>query len=318
MSTLVDAAIFIVGIAVLVKAGDAIVKSISNVGSYLKLSEFVLGFAVLAISTTLPEFFVGVSSALRKEPSIILGTVIGSIIANLTLVIGIATLLGKGLHVKIKTAKRDALYMFMIASMPIILMVDKKLSQADGVILLAVFLLYMLKVLQQRKEFHKKIGHVSQQEFAKSLAVFLACVILLFLSSSIVVNYASKLSEWLVLPPMFIGLFIVAAGTSLPDLTLAVRGALAKEEELVVGDILGAAVTNSTLVLGVSALLFPITAPFALFFTSAAFMLVVAFLFMMFVESGKGISLREGVTMLLLYSLFVFIEFYVKTLNGGS
>ena len=117
------------------------------------------------------------------------------------------------------------------------------------------------------------------------------------------------------IPSILIGLFMVSIGTTLPELTFEVKAVLAKHRYMALGDLLGSVVANSTLVLGVTALIHPITADFLLFITSASFMVVVAFLFMTFVESEKKITLQEGIALIMLYVLFIIVMFNMRIIE---
>src|SRR3990167_2440695 len=134
--------LFIVASAFLVYSSNIFVRSVSSIAKYLKLSNFIIAFIIVAFSNSLPELFVGIISAIEKTPVISLGNVIGSNIADLTLVIGIAILVGRGIKIKSKTIKRDTWFLLGFTLLPLILMLDKELSRIDGVVLLVAFGIY--------------------------------------------------------------------------------------------------------------------------------------------------------------------------------
>ena len=144
--------------------------------------------------------------------------------------------------------------------------------------------------------------------------IFLVSLILLLISSKLVVEYAKLISVELLLPPILIGLILIAVGTSLPELVFGVRAALTKHSELSLGDITGAVVANSTLVLGLTALIYPIHANNLLFLTSGFFMFIVTFLFASFVESGYELDWKEGCSLIFLYVFFLILELYLNFL----
>ncbi len=317
---------FVVACLVLVKSGDWLVKSLLSISSILKMKEFVIGFIIMAVFTTMPELFIGIMSAVNKMPELALGTAIGSNIADLTLVIGVAVLLGRGMPVNLKTVKKDCFFMLIIASLPVIFMIDRSVSRIEAAVLVAVFFAYMWYVFRERWLFRRTIDGKANRplllelksnlkQLIRHASVFLFSLTLLLISANFVVNYAINLSVALALPTLLIGLFMVAVGTSLPDMVFGVKAVLTKHEEMALGDIIGAVVVNSTLVIGVSALIFPLTtANIMLFFTGATFMLLVAFLFTTFVETESKITVNEGISLIMLYAFFIFIEFYMKTL----
>jgi len=313
---LVHITIFLISCIVLAKSAEFLVKSLTKIASFLGWTEFAIGFIIMAIATSVPELFVGITSALNKNSALALGTVIGSNIVDLTLVIGIVALLAKGIRIESKTIRTDTLYMFGIATLPVILMVQgNEISRFDGYLLLSVFFLYVIKLLKQKGRFRKAIDTVPIKEFFSAIGLSCFSIVVLFFSSDFVVRYASLLSIDLMLPPILIGLFVIAFGTSLPELTFEIKAVRTGHRGMALGDLLGSVIANSTLVLGVTALIYPIDADFLLFLTSASFMLLVAFLFVTFTESEEMISWQEGIALILLYVFFVIVELNVRLLQ---
>jgi len=323
--------LFAVAIIGMILSGRWVVKSLISISRILNIREFAVGFIIMGVATSLPELFVGVNAAFDKNPALILGTVIGSNIANLTLVMGIAVLVGRGIKVKQKLVRRDSWMMLATAALPLLLMIDGTLSKFDGAILVVVFMIYMTSLYRQEKGLEKKskkkkkdkkngLSFIPALDEAKTLlysfGFFGGSLGLLFLSANFVVKYATALAFDLSLPNIFIGLFVIAIGTSLPELVFEVQSVLKRHAEAGMGNIIGSVVTNSTLILGVSALIFPLTANLVLFFTSAIFMLLIIFIFITFVQSDKGLSLNEGIALVLLYSFFVMLEFYISTIHA--
>ncbi|MBW2970632.1 calcium/sodium antiporter [Candidatus Woesearchaeota archaeon] len=300
----------------LVKSSSFLVRSLAKISEYFRMNEFAIGFIIMAVSTSLPELFVGITAAIDNATALALGAVIGSNILDLTLVIGIVTLMARGIKIKSKIIRRDIVYMLGMVILPMLLMWDSVISRIDGLVLLAVFLFYIWQMVRQERSFSRKLEKVQRAEVLFWIIVAIVSVILLVFSAEFVVEFATRLSIDLLLPPILIGLFIIALGTSLPELIFESKAVLERHEELALGDLLGSVITNSTLVLGVTALIRPITANLLLFFSSAMFMVLIAFVFMTFAESEKGISWKEAVSLILLYMFFIVMESYIKFLKG--
>jgi len=306
--------LFLISCLVLVVSGGYLVKLLIKIASYLKLSEFVVAFIIMAFSTSIPELFVGISSALNKNPSLSLGNVIGSNIADLTLIIGIAALLGRGIKIKNPFIKKDSLAMFLVALAPIaLMMIGQSLSRIDGIILVSIFVIYMWHLARERKEIKGRFDENNNKHIIVTFLLFALCLCVLFFSSHFVVKYATQLAIELLLPSILIGLFLVAIGTSLPELVFETRSVLAKKGDLAIGDAMGSVVCNSTLVLGITSIIYPITNSFFIFLTSAIFMVIFTFLFMMFIRSKKGLSIKDAITLIIFYVLFIMFEFYFKS-----
>lgn len=308
---------FIASCVVLVVSGTFLVKSLTKIAQFLHFSEYVIAFILMAFATSIPELFVGISSALAKNTELILGTVIGSNIADIVLIGGITILLARGIKIKSKKIKRDSLFMIPIALLPLILFfIGNSISRIDGAILLAVFFLYSWHLIRRRKKFKRELekDRIKRTEIVTYSILFIVFLALLFFSAHFVVRYASALAIDLALPAILIGLFLIALGTSLPELAFESRAALMGHSEMALGDLMGSVVANSTLVLGIAALIYPliITTYFMLFLISAIFMMVFIFLFSTFIHSGSKLYIMEGIALLLLYIVFIFIELFSK------
>ncbi len=314
---LTDLMLFILTCLILVKSAETLIGTLSKIASYLRVTEFVIGFMIMAFATSIPELFIGISSAIEStiehpKTSLALGNVIGANIIDLTLVIGIAAILRRNIKVETKAVKTDTLYMFLIATLPIILMMDQEISRIDGVILLFAFAIYVLRLLTQEGRFRGKIKtDVPKKEFHKNLVFFVISISFLFISAHFLIKYAHALAFGLGVPEILIGLFLISLGTTLPELTFTSKAVLSEHQYMALGDLIGSVIANSTLVLGLTAIIFPIqviqAADFSLCLISAFFMLTVAFLFMTFIEAEKHIIWQEGVALIFLYVLFMIV-----------
>ncbi len=303
--------IFLVSCVVLVVSSAILLKSLTKIARLLRISEFVIAFILMALFTSLPELVVGVIASLHKLPTLILGTVIGSNIADLTFVAGVAILIARSISVKEKVIKRESYFMFGICLLPVLLMIDKVLSRIDGVVLLAVFFIYMFFLYKRGRITIPEMEKVTFLETFKNFGLFMLGIILLLGSAELVVRYAKIIALDLKLPDILIGLFLVAIGTSLPELIFESRAVLRGKKEMALGDIMGSVVANSTLVLGIAALIFPLSGEFFYFITSAYFMILTAFIFITFMRSEERFSIMEGIALLMMYFLFIMLEFYL-------
>lgn len=309
---LLNLIIFASSLAILVASGSIMVKSLSKIASYIHMSEYTIGFIILAFGTSIPELFIGISSAINKTSGLIMGTVIGSNIANLTIIIGIPILMGKGLVIHSKKTKNDALWMISLAMLPLVLkFIGGKISQIDGVILLLAFGLYMYKLIREGKEFSKQLKEgISHKMIVLYVLLFVFSLYLLYLSSEFVVEYATLLALDLNIFPIMIGLFLIAIGTSLPELVAGISAVVHGHDEMSIGNIIGSVIANSTLVLGVSAMIYPINSSFIPYMISSIFMFLVAIIFTAFVEKGDRLTWLEGLSLVFLYIFFLIVQFY--------
>jgi len=294
-------------------AGTWLVKCLSKIASFLRITEFATAFIVMALATSLPELFVGITSAIQKTPSLSLGNIIGANIINITLITGLIVLVGGGLKIKSKKMQADARWMSLICLLPLLLAtIGGVLSQVDGIILISVFVLYSSHIIKRKEAYQKKLkDKVKPLSAFLTTVAFVALIIVLFFAARFAVKYASLLAFDLKLPELMIGLFLLSFSTTLPELIFGIRAAQLGHGEMSLGDQIGTIIVNSTAVLGVVALIQPISATIIPFFISALFLLLAAFLFVTFCQSGKKLDVREGVSLVLLYIFFVMLELYV-------
>ncbi len=313
MELLINTALFLLSCIFLVIAGTGLIKSLLTIGAYFRLSEFVVAFIIMGVSTSISELFVGITSALKGIPSLSLGNVLGANILDLTLIAGLSIILGRQIKIKKKVIKRDSMLMILVAILPVVLMgIGNELSRIDGIILLFSFFFFYWHVIHHKKEFrHTEHNHLSKYKIISSPIIFAASLIILFFSANYVVKYGTLIALNLNFPNILVGLFFVSLGTTLPELTFELRAMKSNHPELAFGDLMGSIVTNSSLILGVVALINPITANFYIFLTSAVFMIAMCFLFSAFVNSAR-ITTMHGITLILLYILFIIVELSIR------
>lgn len=321
---------FVLACVILSQSSTYLVKSLSKISYFLKLNEFTVGFIIVAVATSLPETFLGVMSALKGTPGFSVGNVIGSNIIDVTLIIGIGALLAKRINVESKIIKKDMIYMFLIVLLPVFLLMDHNiwwklglfpdmvqgLSRLDGAILLFVFAWYIYGLMRQETKFSKVIDHTTKKDASKYFVYFIITLTLLLVSSNFVITYATILSADLNITPFLIGIFLISVGTTLPELMFTVKSVFARQESMAIGDIIGSVITNSTLVLGVTAIIQPVMVNSLVYLTSTLFMIFSAFIFLTFAESDSGLSWNEGIALIMLYFLFIIIESYINTVHA--
>ena len=303
---------FIVSCAVLAVCGIFLVKNLSKIARFLHLSEFVAGFIIMAISTSLPELFVGIRAALNGIPSLSLGNVIGSNIADITLVAGIAIIHAKNMKYNNEHIGKSALWMIALSALPMVLyLIGNQLSRIDGVVLVLVFFAYYYK-LSQHKCKHILKNNISRWEIVISSASFVVLLLVLFKTSEYVVDFGSALALDLSLPPLLIGLFFLALGTSMPELVFETSAMVNRKPDFALGDVIGSVICNSTLILGVTAIIMPISASFMPFITSAIFMITVVSVFAAFIQASSKLTYMFGISLVLLYVFFIIVELSLK------
>jgi cation:H+ antiporter len=302
---------FIIACIALIASGGFLVKSLSRISKFLRISEFSAAFIIMAIATSLPELFVGISSAMSNNSALSLGNVIGANILNLTLITGIIVLMGK--EIKTKKMGKESYFMLLGLALIIILYsIGKSLSRIDGIILLAFFAINLYTVFKKREKPPKKTKKSDGKNNFKFLFIFLISLIILFISSNYVVKYASGLALDLNLSQIIIGLFLISIATTLPELTFGISAVRLKHKEMGIGDQIGTVIANSTLVLGIVAIISPIKVSFSPFLASSVLMFIAAVIFIIFTITDKKLKTIEGVGLILFYVFFVIVQIFIR------
>ncbi|MBU2639509.1 MAG: sodium:calcium antiporter [Nanoarchaeota archaeon] len=302
---------FILAIVVLVKSVKITISSLTNLSKNLNLSEFVIATIFMGTATSLPEFFIGITSAIRNIPQLSLGNVIGASLLDLTIVLAIPILLAKKINPHSETEKKDTKLMFLLLFLPLILILDRTFSRIDGLILLIAFFLYTKHLLKQ-KRLEKLAKKLIPRELIKNLLKFFVGVSLLLLSSNFVVKYADLIAQELVLSPVLIGLIIVSVGTTLPELTFGIEAAIKKHPGMAVGNIVGSVVANMILVIGTTSIIRPIFPSITPLIPAFAFLILTALIFYYFIKNNKALTKKHALILSSIYILFLISELILK------
>ncbi|MEK7526662.1 MAG: sodium:calcium antiporter [Patescibacteria group bacterium] len=309
--------------ALLIKAADMSVVGLRRIARQAKLGVYAVSAIILAIGTSFPELSIGVTSALNNTSSLSLGVIIGSNIANIALIGAIAALIHGKINVHGDFLRRD----FWIASaagiLPVLLILDRTLSSVDGLILLAVYLGYSTSLFKDRfaeitqnqidapefvYRFWRTVTHIQINKTTEIGKLFLGIALMLF-SADVIVKVATIFGQMAGIPVFVVGLVVLAIGTSLPEFAFSLRSLQDGEPRMFFGNLLGSIIANSTLIVGLTAVINPIKIhAVEQYFVSAIFFVMIFVLFWLFVRSKHRLDRWEAVCLLILYLAFVVIE----------
>ncbi len=308
----VQGVVFLIFSILLIKCASLAVKYIVNLADHFNISEFVTSFLIAGFVSILPEFFIGVNSALEGVPDVGIGTLIGNNIVDLTLVIGIVAILGK----TIPTQKTDRIssYGFLFAvGLPLGLMLDGYLSQFDGLLLVLTSVIYFGLMLRN-EPLHDAKKTVSMQKAIPDIIAFVAMVFLIFISSHFVVTSAVEIAHIMDFPEILAGLILISVGAALPELTFSVQAIMARHKSVALGDILGNVVLDATFSIGVMAIIFPFSIDVGIIGIAAVFMVFAALMLTTFLDDEHKLVRRDGIALIGLFIVFVVVQL---TLNAA-
>ncbi len=307
--------VFIASCALLFWAGKLLISALVRIARYLEWREFVVAFIIVAIATSIPNLFVGITAALHKIPQLSFGDIVGGNLFDLTIAVALATLFAKGIPAESKMVQTSALFTMVVAILPLILLLDGVLGRGDGMILLLVFFFYIFWLFSKKERFSKiydgqKVSIFKEfRVFIKNLAkVFAGLLLLLGAAQGIVVS-ASYFSQAFNLPLGLVGILIVGVGSALPETYFAVIAARKFQTWMILGNLMGSVIIISTLVLGIVALICPIRIPdFSPFAIARLFLVIASLLFFFCVKTDQKVTRKEATVLLLIYFIFFAVE----------
>ena len=257
--------ILIAGLVLLVAGAEVLVKGASRIAFMFGLSPLVIGLTIVAYGTSSPELMVSIQSSLAGQPDIALGNVVGSNIFNVLLILGVSALITP-LVVAQQLIRLDVPILIGISCLTLMFGLDGKISRVDGTIFLIGIILYTTFLLiQSRKERNPEVTDEYEREYGGStarspqqIAINIGFVVLglglLVLGSKFLVDSSIAIARSFGVSELVIGLTLVAAGTSLPELATSVVASIRGERDIAVGNVIGSNIFNILAVLGGSSL----------------------------------------------------------------
>ena len=252
-----QAMLLVLGIVIVLKSADWLTNGAVGLATKLGISQIVIGLTIVAIGTSMPEFFVSIVSAIKGTPDLAVGNIVGSNIFNVLLIVGVAALVTP-ITIQRTTVRRDIPIAIIASVMLTVMMLDDNISRLDALVLFIAFVAFIWITLHDSKNASNEICS-SQETIGTHKSVFLILFGLfgLVLGSNIFVDNASSLAHAWGISDAVIGLTIVAGGTSLPELATSAVAAKKGDSGIAIGNVLGSNVFNILMILGMTGLISP-------------------------------------------------------------
>ncbi|OGF30614.1 sodium:proton exchanger [Candidatus Falkowbacteria bacterium RIFOXYD2_FULL_35_9] len=309
---LIPILILIFSFTLLIKSADILVDGAASLAKKLKIPPIAIGLTIIAFGTSAPELIVNIFSSLSGANEIALGNILGSNIANILLILGIAATL-KTLRVQQSTTWKEIPFSLLAIIVLGVLVNDTLLagttsilSRADGIILMAFFIIFLYYTYGIAKNSKLETSEVKTYSNILSSLMIVGGLIGLTIGGKFVVDSAVSLATLLGVSQAFIGLTIVALGTSLPELVVSAVAAYKNHADIAVGNIVGSNIFNIFWILGLSAIISPIT-----FNTNMnldlLITMIVTILLIIFIFIGERHTLNRwhGISFILLYVAYI-------------
>jgi cation:H+ antiporter len=254
------------GLILLAVGAEGLVRGSSSVALRMGVTPLVVGLTIVAFGTGSPEFAVSIGSALEGNTSLAMGNIIGSNITNIALILGIAAIINP-LKVRAEIVRRETPVMVVVTGFLWLLLYDGELGRFDGAILTGgavayTFLTYYLSKQKQKKEVVEEFADAFETPKTSvwlDVVLIVIGLILLVLGANFLLDGAVTIAKYFGLSDVVIGLTIIAVGTSLPELATSSLAARKGESDVALGNAIGSNVLNILAVLGITALIQPIS-----------------------------------------------------------
>ena len=299
-----DILIFIVSMGALIYGADFIIDESEKIALHFNISSFIIGATLIALGTSLPEMAVSMSAAAKGSGDIAVANVIGSTIFNIALVLGVVFLIAKNINPRRDLFAKDSAWSLFPILIFILMSIDGKLSAFDGIIFLIIMAAYLLFLVQSNQI--EEDDEEDKENFAWTKTVILLIIGFIFVvgGANFAIEAAGNIARDFGVSEWFIGLFLVAFGTSLPELTVAIKAARANNADMAIGAIIGSNVANFTMVLGLSSIITPLNVDLnAYFFDISAAVIVTVML--VFITANKLYNKSAGIVLLSVLALVV-------------
>ena len=302
------------GFLLLVVGGEFIVRSSVALSLKFNISKFVIGMTIVSFATSLPELIVSVNAALNNSPSIAINNVIGSNIANIGLVLGLISILGK-ITVDNYFYKRDWPWMFFFSLlMWFFISQDSVLKKYEGLILFLILIFFTLTIIKKSNNLDFK-GSIDDELLKTSnFKIFIWLIIssiTLYFGSEFLVDGAVNLAKQISISEAVISVTIVAIGTSVPELAASLVAIAKKEEGISVGNLIGSNIYNIGSVLGITAMIKEIPIAEEIIQRDIIWMLIFALIVIILaiIPRKNYLTSFKGLIMFSMYLYFIYIAF---------
>ena len=303
--------LLVVGFVFLVKGADWFVDGAASIATKFGIPQLVIGLTIVAMGTSAPEAAVSITAAAAGNADITIGNVVGSNILNVLIILGITALVNP-VVVQKSSLVVDIPVVIGISALLLVLGLDGKITRLDASILIVIFIMYLSYLLWDAKKSKALSSEtIEESEEIKNLsipkAIFSTIIglVLIIAGSNCVVEGATFIAEKAGLSERFIGLTIVALGTSLPELFTSVTAAMKKNSDIAVGNIVGSNIFNILFVVGLSGMIIPV--PFQNAFRFDAIVSTVSVvLLLLFCLPKKRLSRLGGIIFLIGYAFYFY------------
>lgn len=302
--------VYIVSFLTVWCASALIISSVDTFSKRLKLSSFAVSFLILGLLTSTPELVIGLTSIAENTPHIFIGNLIGGIVVIFLLVIPLLAILGNGIKIAHTFKKKNILMSLAVIAAPSLFILDRTVTKLEGAVLIFVYIALLFLIERDKGILNNGNSAIldSKKYSLFHLIKIGIGVIALFFASRFIVDKTIYFSQMFHTSAFHISLIILSLGTNLPELSLGIYSVVKGKKDVAFGDYVGSAAAN-TLLFGILTIFYRgQVRTNTHFMTTFIFIVIGLVLFFIFSQSKRVISRKEGLVLLLIYILFIFVE----------
>ncbi|WP_417334576.1 calcium/sodium antiporter [Halarcobacter sp.] len=300
-----DFLIFVVSMGALIYGAEFIIQQSEKIALHYNISHFIIGATLIALGTSLPEMAVSMSASMKGSGDIAVANVIGSTIFNIAMVLGAVFLLAKKITPDRDLFAKDSAWSLFPILVFILMAIDGELNVVDGILFLCLMGAYLLFLIgsNQVDEIDEELA---KEKFAwpKTLALLTVGFVFVVVGADFAIDSAGNIARSFGISEWVIGLFLVAFGTSLPELTISIKSAMNNNADLAIGNIIGSNVANFTMVLGVSSIVNTLNVDLSKNFFDIAAAFIVS-LMLVFITANKLYNKSAGIVLMVVLGLVI-------------
>lgn len=303
-----DFFIFIVAMAALIYGADFIIKESERIALHFNISHFIIGATLVAFGTSLPEMAASMIASYHGKSDLAVANVIGSVSFNITLVLGVVFLIAKKMHPKRDLFAKDSAWILMPIVIFILMSIDGTISRTEGFFFLFLMMAYLIFLFVDAKEdIEEEIDTSLVKEkfkWNRTIPLLVIGFILTIGGANFVVESGSNIARMFGVSEWIIGLFLIALGTSLPELVVSLVAIKKGNADMSIGNIIGSNVANFSMVLGGAALLSPLSINLRENYFDIA-VVIAASVALLLILANKLYNKAGAVFLLLVLALFI-------------
>lgn len=303
MQLILQFVLLVIGFVMLIKGADIFVEGAAGIASKFGIPQLIIGLTIVAMGTSAPEAAVSIAAAMKGTADITIGNVVGSNILNVFVILGVTAVI-VAVEVQQSTIRYELPFVAAVTAVLLVLgMTDHVVGRMDGVFLWVLFLFYLSYLFVMAKRGKEETAETMKEPVWKLLVCVVLGIALIIWGADVSVDAATEIAREIGLSERFIGLTIVALGTSLPELCTSVVAARKGQADLAIGNIVGSNIFNILFVIGTTAIITPV--PFhAAFTVDTLVALAAVVLLWVCVLPKKKLTRAGGALMLVSYACY--------------